>query len=99
MHEDARAQCPLCEGHESWTPPETYAVRPGGGKPDTPGWVVRAVPNKYPLLEPGDPDAPQDPLAAGRGDPELLVSGHATGDHEVIVHAPEHHASMTELDM
>jgi UDPglucose--hexose-1-phosphate uridylyltransferase len=98
-HEDARAECPLCEGHESWTPPETYAVRPGGGEPDTPGWTVRAVPNKYPLLEAGDRGPPEDPLAAGRGDPELLVSGRATGHHEVIVHAPEHHASMIELDV
>jgi UDPglucose--hexose-1-phosphate uridylyltransferase len=99
VHEDARAECPLCEGHESWTPPETYAVRPGEGDPDTPGWTVRAVPNKYPLLEPGDPDAPDDPLVSGRGDPELLVAGRATGYHEVIVHAPTHHASMTELDV
>ena len=98
VHEGAREQCPLCEGHESWTPPETYAVRPGGGEPDTPGWTVRAVPNKYPLLEPGEPAAPEDPLAAGRGDPELLVSGTATGCHEVIVHTPEHRASITELD-
>ena len=83
-HEDARAECPLCEGHESWTPPETYAVRPGGGAPDTPGWEVRAVPNKYPLLEPGQPGLAGDPLASGRGDPELLVAGRATGHHEVI---------------
>jgi UDPglucose--hexose-1-phosphate uridylyltransferase len=98
VHEGAREQCPLCEGHESWTPPETYAVRPGGGEPDTPGWTVRAVPNKYPLLEPGEAAAPEDPLGSGRGDPELLVTGTATGHHEVIVHTPEHHASMTELD-
>jgi UDPglucose--hexose-1-phosphate uridylyltransferase len=32
------------------TPPETYAVRPGGGAPDSPGWLVRAVPYKYPVL-------------------------------------------------
>ena len=97
-HEEAREQCPLCEGHESWTPPETYALRPAGGDPDTPGWLVRAVPNKYPLLEPGCPDAPPDPLGDGRGDPELLVAGHATGHHEVIVHTPEHAASITALD-
>jgi UDPglucose--hexose-1-phosphate uridylyltransferase len=97
-HEEAREQCPLCEGHESWTPPETYAPRPGGGEPDTPGWKVRAVPNKYPLLEPAAPDGPRDPLGAGRGDPELLVAGHATGHHEVIVHTPEHLASITDLD-
>jgi len=96
-HEDARAQCPLCEGREDWTPPETYALRPEGGGPDTPGWQVRAVPNKYPLLQPGDPDEGADPLAGGRGDPELLVAGHATGHHEVIVHTPEHVASMGNL--
>jgi len=99
VHEDARAECPLCEGHESWTPPETFALRPGGGDPDTGGWTVRAVPNKYPLLEPGDPAVPQDALASGRGDPELLVAGRATGHHEVIVHSPEHHASITDLDV
>jgi UDPglucose--hexose-1-phosphate uridylyltransferase len=99
VHDAAREQCPLCEGHESWTPPETYAVRPGGGEPDTPGWTVRAVPNKYPLLEPGEAEQPDEPLAGGRGDPELLVAGTATGHHEVIVHSPDHHASMTELDV
>jgi UDPglucose--hexose-1-phosphate uridylyltransferase len=98
VDEGSREQCPLCEGHEGWTPPETYAERPGGGEPDTPGWTVRAVPNKYPLLEPGDPDTAEDPLVSGRGDPDLLVSGRATGHHEVIVHTPEHLASITELD-
>ena len=97
-HDAAREECPLCECHESWTPPETYAERPGGGGPDTPGWLVRAVPNKYPLLEPRDGDPPEDPLASGRGDPELLVAGPATGHHEVIVHAPQHVASITALD-
>jgi len=93
--DSAIAECPLCHGHESWTPPETYAQRPGGGAPDTPGWVVRAVPNKFPLLEPGDSSGVDtDP---GRGDPELLQASKATGSHEVIVHSPEHIASMTEL--
>jgi UDPglucose--hexose-1-phosphate uridylyltransferase len=94
-HEDARAECPLCEGHESWTPPETYALRPGGGPPDSPGWLVRAVPNKYPLLEPGEHAgvAPPD-----RGEPDLFVAVPATGSHEVIVHSPEHVASMTALE-
>jgi UDPglucose--hexose-1-phosphate uridylyltransferase len=97
-HDASRQECPLCEGHESWTPPETYAVRPGGGPPDSPGWVVRAVPNKYPLLAPGDGAPPADPLESGRGEPELLVAGTATGEHEVIVHAPQHVASITALD-
>jgi UDPglucose--hexose-1-phosphate uridylyltransferase len=97
-HDAAREECPLCEGRESWTPPETYAVRPAGGPPDSPGWTVRAVPNKYPLLAPDAGRPPEDPLAGGSGDPQLLVAGHATGEHEVIVHTPKHLASITELD-
>ena len=46
---------PFLEGHEDQTPPEVYAVRPGGGAPDTPGWTVRVVPNLYPALVPGAP--------------------------------------------
>lgn len=42
--------CPFCEGHESETPPEVWALRPSGGEPDTPGWLVRSVPNLYPTL-------------------------------------------------
>lgn len=104
-HAAAKEQCPLCEGREDRTPPETWALRPGGGPPDTPGWLVRAVPNKYPLLEqresrPADAHAeePEDPLASGRGDPQLFASSPASGVHEVIVHAPAHLGSISELD-
>jgi UDPglucose--hexose-1-phosphate uridylyltransferase len=45
------AECPFCEGHEDRTPPETFAVGPEGRPPDTPGWIVRVVPNLYPALE------------------------------------------------
>jgi UDPglucose--hexose-1-phosphate uridylyltransferase len=79
------------------TPPETYAIRPDGGEPDTPGWLVRVVPNKYPVLGPEAERPPSDPLEQGRGDPALLVSGPASGSHEVIVHTPEHLASITDL--
>ncbi len=44
--------CPFCEGREDRTPPELYALRPGGGEPDTPGWKTRVVPNLYPALGP-----------------------------------------------
>ena len=42
--------CPFCAGNERLTPPEVDAVRPDGGAPDTPGWRIRVVPNKYPAL-------------------------------------------------
>jgi UDPglucose--hexose-1-phosphate uridylyltransferase len=96
-HEEARAQCPLDEEKESWTPPETYAVRPNGGEPDTPGWLVRSVPNKFPLFSPNGGGTPTDPLESGRGDPDLFSSSPAAGAHEVIVHTPDHVTAITDL--
>jgi UDPglucose--hexose-1-phosphate uridylyltransferase len=46
--------CPFCEGNEDQTPPEVWAIRPGGGAPDGPRWLVRAVPNKFPALPPDE---------------------------------------------
>jgi UDPglucose--hexose-1-phosphate uridylyltransferase len=90
---------PFLEGHEDRTPPEVYALRPSGGEPDTPGWLVRVVPNLYPALgEGGEGGAPADPLAGGRGQPALFAAKPAQGAHEVIVNSPRPHASLLELD-
>ena len=100
---------PFLEGHEDRTPPELWALRPNGGAPNTPGWRVRAVPNLYPALDPpadGDagagggasPGAGGDPLAHGRGDPELFASRPAQGRHEVIVSTPRAARSLAELE-
>lgn len=43
--------CPFCRGNEHETPPEV--ARLGGGAPDTPGWNLRVVPNKYPIVGDG----------------------------------------------
>jgi UDPglucose--hexose-1-phosphate uridylyltransferase len=48
--EEELLSCPFCEGREDKTPPETFALRPGGGAPDSPGWTVRVVPNLYPAF-------------------------------------------------
>ncbi len=48
----APGECPFCPGSEDETPPEVWADRPGGGVRDTPGWRVRAVPNRFPVLPP-----------------------------------------------
>jgi UDPglucose--hexose-1-phosphate uridylyltransferase len=42
---------PFAEGNEPRTPPELYALRPGGGPPNSPGWKVRVVTNLYPALD------------------------------------------------
>src|SRR5271163_4874661 len=72
---------PFADGHEDRTPPELFALRPGGGPPNSPGWTVRVIPNLYPALTPGDPDRPPAPdpeEAQGRARPELLSSIPAT---------------------
>ncbi|HEX2128332.1 MAG TPA: DUF4921 family protein [Solirubrobacterales bacterium] len=106
---DAAERCPFCEGREERTPPEVWALRPGGGEADTPGWLVRSVPNLYPVLGGADAagSAPReaglassiDPLrAAGRGaEPSLFGSQPATGAHEVIVSSPKHATSLAQL--
>ncbi|MEA2404448.1 MAG: UDPglucose--hexose-phosphate uridylyltransferase, partial [Thermoleophilaceae bacterium] len=93
---------PFLEGHEDRTPPELYAVRPGGGAPDTPGWKVRVVPNLYPALDPPDVDEPEpagDPLAGGRGEPDLFAKRPAAGAHEVIVNSPSPVSSLADLEL
>ncbi len=83
---------PFAEGHEDRTPPEVYAVRAGGGAPDTPGWSVRVVPNLYPALSP-DGDAPDRDAQ-----PDLFTAAPAHGTHEVVVNAPDPVTSLAELE-
>jgi UDPglucose--hexose-1-phosphate uridylyltransferase len=82
---------PFAEGHEDRTPPEVFAIRPGGGAPNTPGWKVRVVPNLYPALSP----APEQP--ARHANEALFWVGPATGAHEVIINAPDPVTSLSEL--
>src|SRR3954451_17011870 len=91
---------PFLEGHEDRTTPELFALRPDGGAENTPGWLVRVVPNLYPALSlDGDrPAAGEDPLAAGRGEPDLFAARPAQGAHEVIVNSPQPFNSLSQLD-
>ena len=80
--------CPFCEGHESKTPPEVLAYR-NGSAPNHPGWSLRVIPNKFPVLEvEGDLDR------EGEG---LFDRMHGVGAHEVVVEAPQHALGVTEL--
>ena len=86
-----RESDPFAEGHEDRTPPELYAVRPGGGAPDTPGWTVRVVPNLYPALSDDSPTPEPD------AKPDLFWAGPARGAHEVIINAPDPVTSLSDL--
>jgi UDPglucose--hexose-1-phosphate uridylyltransferase len=84
---------PFAAGHEDQTPPEVAADRPDGSAPDTPGWRVRVVPNKYPALSPDAADPP--PSHA----PDLFGATAARGAHEVIVNAPDPVTSLADLSV
>jgi UDPglucose--hexose-1-phosphate uridylyltransferase len=96
-----REKDPFAEGHEDRTPPEIYAVRPGGGPANSPGWQVRVVPNLYPALDPpaeyaGEGGAGAEPIEV-RGQPQLFTSLPATGAHEVIINGPQPVLSLADL--
>ncbi|MEA3375586.1 MAG: galactose-1-phosphate uridylyltransferase [Chloroflexota bacterium] len=81
--------CPFCEGRESETPPEVYAVREEGTRANEPGWDVRVVPNKYPAL-----DVEGQLNREGVG---LLDMANGIGVHEVIVETPAHDQTTADL--
>ena len=84
-----QAICPFCEGNESLTPPEIAAFRRTDSAPNTPGWSVRTVPNKYPAVVPGDGKRLPPPTFQGKTD--------GIGLHEVIIDTPRHVLSISEL--
>jgi UDPglucose--hexose-1-phosphate uridylyltransferase len=88
---------PFAAGNEDRTPPELYAVRPGAGPPDSPGWTVRVVPNLYPALAPAGEQAQGQEQQGGTPAGELFQSLPATGAHEVIVNGPQPVLSLAEL--
>ncbi|MDP1853692.1 MAG: galactose-1-phosphate uridylyltransferase [Candidatus Omnitrophota bacterium] len=74
--------CPFCPGNESITPAEIEVIRAPGSKPNSPGWQVRVVQNKFPALQiEGDLDR--------RGIGIYDVS-RGIGAHEVIIQSPDH---------
>jgi len=81
--------CPFCPGQEDKTPPEVYALRPADGRPNSPGWRVRVVPNKFPALQiEGTLDR------RGEG---LYDKMNGVGAHEVVIETPEHAVDLADL--
>jgi len=81
--------CPFCEGNEDRTPPEIFAYRAPGTKPNGRGWSVRVVQNKYPALS-----VEEDVEEYGSG---VYSAMSGMGQHEVIIESPRHAISPAEL--
>ncbi len=81
--------CPLCEGNEDKTPPEIVAFRNNGTPPNTPGWSLRVVPNKFPALR-----IEGDLNREGDG---IYDKMNGIGAHEVVVETPLHQETLATL--
>lgn len=70
------------------TPLEVLAIRPHDGEPNTPGWQVRVFPNKFPAFQTDGATRPSEPMFPRRP---------ADGNHEVIIHSPDHQARLATM--
>ena len=79
---------PFLEGNERATGPEVFAIRDAGSTPDSKGWRVRVVKNKFPAITPAD----QTECKTG-----LFAQSTGFGVHEVIVECPQFETNMSRL--
>jgi UDPglucose--hexose-1-phosphate uridylyltransferase len=83
--------CPFCEGNEEKSSSEIWASRPNSGAPDTPGWLIRVVPNKFPALK-----VEGDLNREGHG---IYDTMNGVGAHEVIIETPQHDLSIADMPL
>lgn len=84
-----RGFCPFCAGNEDKTPAEVLAYRPAETAPNSEGWRIRVVPNKFPaLMVEGD---------LGRVGEGMYDMMRGVGAHEVIIETPDHEASWSTM--
>jgi UDPglucose--hexose-1-phosphate uridylyltransferase len=83
--------CAFCSGNEYTTPPEIIAFRAEHSKPDSPGWTLRVVPNKFPAL---GVDMQLNRVEQGVFEKTLGV-----GAHEIIIESPDHQITFSTLPL
>ena len=81
--------CPFCEGQEDKTPPEVLSYRSNGSQPNTRGWEVRVVPNKFPALR-------VEGTLDRQGD-GIFDRMNGIGAHEVIIESPDHAQTLASM--
>ena len=82
------AFCPFCPGNEEKTPPEVLAFRQTGSA-NQPGWTLRVVPNKFPVL-----GIEGELNRQGDG---MFDKMNGIGAHEVIIETPNHSLGLADL--
>lgn len=82
--------CPFCYGNEATTPPEIEVIRDPATESNKPGWLVRAVANKFPALQ-----IEGDIQRRGLG---LYDMSSGIGAHEIIIQTPYHQKELSDLE-
>lgn len=82
--------CPFCPGNERKTPPEVYSLRDASTLPDSPGWKIRVVPNKFPILARG-----AELRWVNKG---FFQSISGFGYHEVIIESTYHFKTISDME-
>lgn len=83
--------CAFCEGNERTTPPEILAFRSDGKGPNTPGWTLRIVPNKFPAL-----NIEGQLNRVGDG---IYDKMNGVGAHEVFIECPDHNLTLSTMPL
>lgn len=81
--------CVFCGGQEALDPTEIFAIRDAGTVRNTPGWQVRVLPNKFPVLR-----IEGKLVREGVGMFDMMAG---IGAHEIIVETPEHGLELADL--
>ena len=84
-------KCPFCEGHESETPPEIFAYREYGTAPNSPGWWIRVIPNKFAALI-------RDGLPKREKIDHFFRRMDGIGEHEVLIEHPKHDFTIATME-
>lgn len=85
----AEKPCPFCEGKESHTPTEIYAIRQKYTSANGPGWELRVVPSIAPFLR-----IEGDLERRGKGLYDLM---NGIGAHEIVIETNQHIGNMADL--
>ncbi len=82
--EEYNKSCPLCSGNEEMTPPETFRIESDGE------WLVRAIPNKFPILSYEN--------ESDTSDEKYFEKEICLGRHEVLIESNKHNKNYFNLN-
>lgn len=91
-HIEHRHDCHFCYGNEHSTPKEVLAYDRENDLPNSPGWDLRVVSNKFPAVD------MQKHFSENHNN-SMEVSAYAEGKSEVVIETPHHSKNMAHYSL